>query len=125
MGWLANGAGHGIVDVCGENLGVFEPLYDHVRGSRLLLSGATDNKSKFLEAELGQQVSIKSQQKLKRDLIKCVKSQSMSFLNPHVSCLSSSSSHSNFDFSVPNCRNGFFDACVSQKFYSPGYLIRH
>ena len=56
IGWLKNGAGHGTVDVCGENLGVFEPVYDRVRGSRLLLSGAIDNKSKFLKAELGHQV---------------------------------------------------------------------
>ena len=63
MGWLMNGAGHGTVDVCGENLGVFELVYDHVRGSKLLLSGAIDNKSKFLKVELGQQVSIKFQQK--------------------------------------------------------------
>ena len=83
-------------------------MYDRVRGSRLLLSGAIDNKSKFLKGELGQQVSIKYQQKLKRDLIKRVKSQS--FLNPHVSCWSSLCA--NFDFSIPNCRNGFFDACV-------------
>ena len=127
MGWLMTGAVHGTVDACGENLGGFEPVYDCVRGSRLLLSGAIDNKSKFLKVELGQQVSKKSQQKLKRDLIKHVKSQSMSFLNPLVSCWSSSCS--NFDFSIPNCQNGFFDACVTLKFYSVDpshrYLIHH
>ena len=51
----------------------------------------------------------------------------MSFLNPHMSCWSSL--YSNFDFFVPNCQNGFFDACVTQKFNSvdpsAGYLIRH
>ena len=25
--------------------------------------------------------------------------------------------HSRVDYSVPNTRNGFFDACVTQKFY--------
>ena len=72
MGWLMNGAYHGTIDTCGENAASsFMPLHDHDRGSRLLISGAIDNHLKLLKIELGQQISIKSKQKMKRDIMKC------------------------------------------------------
>ena len=117
MGWLMNGACHGTVDTCGENAGGFTPLYDCDRGSRLLISGAIDNHLKLLKMELGQQISIKSKQKMKRDIMKCALASCRQQIHIpfHNSCWLSS--HSRVDYSVPNTQNGFFVACVTQKFY--------
>ena len=117
MGWLINGVCHGTVDTCGENAaGSFTPLHDCDRGSRLLISGAIDNHSKLLKMELGQQISIKSKQKMKRDIMKhALASCCQQIHTPfHNSCWLSS--HSRVDYSVPNTQNGFFDACVLKSF---------
>ena len=70
MGWLMNGAHHGTVDVCGENVSIMKPVQDRRRGIRLLTGDTIDNHSKLLKLELGQQIPIKSPHKMKRDLIK-------------------------------------------------------
>ena len=101
MGWLMNGACHGTVDTCGENAASsFMPLHDHNRGSRLLISGAIDNRLKLLKMELGQQISIKSKQKMKRDIMKCTLASCRQQIPFHNSCWLSS--HSRVDYSVPN-----------------------
>ena len=113
MGWLMNSACHGTVDTCGENSGGgFEPLYDHVRRSRFLIGGGINNCSKLLKMELGQQAPIKSKQKMKQDIMKHVCSSSLQGLRRlhlhNSSCWLSFNSC--FDYSIPNSRNGFFDA---------------
>ena len=116
-GWLMNGACHGTIDTCGENSGSFEPLYDRVRGIRLLIGGGIDNRSKLLKMELGQQAPIKSKQKMKRDIMRhaCSSCFQQVRLPLHNSCWSSFKAC--FDYSMPNSRNVFFYACVTQKFY--------
>ena len=61
---------------------------------------------------------------MKRALASCCQQIHIPF---HNSCWLSS--HSRVDYSVPNTRNGFFDACVTQKFYdinlSEGIFIAH
>ena len=127
MGWLMNGACHGTVDTCGENSGGgFEPLYDRVRGSRLLIGSGINNRSKLLKMELGQKAPVKSKQKMKRDIMKHVCSSSLQELRRlhlHNSCWLSFNSC--FDYSVPNSRNGFSDACLTQKFHDrdPDHLV--
>ena len=70
MGWLMNDAGHGTVDMCGENVSTMDPVVNEKSGSRLLKSGNMNNFSKLLKMELGQQIPVKSCYKLKRDMVK-------------------------------------------------------
>ena len=83
----------------------------------LLIGGHIDNRSKLLKMELGQQAPIKSKQKMKQDIMKraCSSCFQQVRLPLHNSCWSSF--NAGFDYSMPNSRNGFFDACVTQKFY--------
>ena len=67
MGWLMNGAHHGTVDMCGENVSSMTPVMDRQCGIRLLKSGAIGNHLKLLKMELGQQTPIKSPYKMKRE----------------------------------------------------------
>ena len=61
MTWLMNGAAHGTVDVCDENVNYcFDEGKSKRVGTRLII----DNNSKLLRKELGQQIPIKSRQKL-------------------------------------------------------------
>ena len=68
MKWLMNGANHGMVDTCGENVSMMEqPICGN---TRLTKGKSISNHSKLLKMELGQQISIKSPFKLKRDAVK-------------------------------------------------------
>ena len=68
MKWLMNGANHGMVDTCGENVSMMEqPICGN---THLTKSKSISNHSKLLKMELGQQISIKSPFKLKRDAVK-------------------------------------------------------
>ena len=138
MSWLMNGANHGTIDVCGENVSSMRPVHDRRRGIRLLRSNTVDNHSKLLKMELGQQIPIKSPHKMKRDVMKRVKS-----LNPTLaprnldqgSCwyddkiMQSSSSCGPLEYSFPNSKWGFFNECVTQRFFDrdpdAGTLIQY
>ena len=63
-----NGANHGTVDTCGENVSMMEQLI--CSNTHLTKSKSINNHSKLLKMELGQQVSIKSPFKLMRDAVK-------------------------------------------------------
>ena len=113
MTWLMNGATHGTVDVCGENVNYFfdEGKSKHV-GTRLVI----DNNSKLLCKELGQQIPIKSRQKLNRDVVKFMTStfgEECSASNVHRDCWK----WQNFDHVELNTRNVFFYSCVVQRFF--------
>ena len=70
MSWLMNGANHGTVDTCGENVNSLNDSLIHARvGERVILG----NNSRLLHKELGQQVPIKSRQKMNRDISKFMK----------------------------------------------------
>ena len=65
-----NGANHGTVDTCGENVNSLNGSLIHARvGERVILG----NNSRLLHKELGQQVPIKSRQKMNRDISKFMK----------------------------------------------------
>ena len=65
-----NGANHGTVDTCGENVNSLNGCLIHARvGERVILG----NNSRLLCKELGQQVPIKSRQKMNRDISKFMK----------------------------------------------------
>ena len=101
MTWLMNGAAHGTVDVCDENVNYCfdEGKSKHV-GTRLII----DNNSKLLCKELGQQ--IKSRQKLNRDVKFMTNTfgEECSASNVRRDCWK----WQNFDHIEPNTRNGFF-----------------
>ena len=120
-----NGASHGTIDVCGENVSSMRPVHDHRCGIQLLKTNTMDNHSKILKMELGHQIPIKSLHKMKRDVMKKIKS-----LNPMLvprnldqgSCwydnkIMQSSSCGPFEYSLPNSKWGFFDECVTQRFF--------
>ena len=70
MSWLMNGANHSTVDMCGENVNSLNDSLIHARvGERVILR----NNSRLLHKELGQQVPIKSRQKMNRDISKFMK----------------------------------------------------
>ena len=65
-----NGANHGTVDMCGENVSSLNSSLIHARvGERVILG----NNSRLLCKELSQQVPIKSRQKMNRDISKFMK----------------------------------------------------
>ena len=104
MTWLMNRAAHGTVNVCGENVNYCfdEGKSKHV-GTRLII----DNNSKLLCKELGQQIPIKSRQKLNRDVVKFMTNtfgEKCSASNVHRDCWK----WQNSDHVEPNTRNGFF-----------------
>ena len=68
MKWYMNGANHGTVDTCGENVSMMEQLI--CSNTCLTKSKSINNHSKLLKMELDQQVSIKSPFKLMRDAVK-------------------------------------------------------
>ena len=114
MTWLMNGAAHGAVDVCDENVNYcFDEGKSKRVGTRLII----DNNSKLLCKELGQQ--IKSRQKLNRDVVKFMTNtfgEECSASNVRRDCWK----WQNFDHVEPNTRNGFFFilASFSVFFYS-------
>ena len=128
MGWLMNGANHGTIDVCGENVSNMCPVMDCKWGIRLLKSSALDNHSKLLKMELGQQIPIKSSHKIKRDIGKRRQTLSNSpvlrsnsfdhcyWYDQRVRKVSSLNACGPIEYSLPNSRWGFFDECVTQKF---------
>ena len=138
MSWLMNGADHGTIDVCGENVSSIRPMHDHRHGIRLLRSNTMDNHSKLLKMALGQQIPIKSPYKMKRVVMKRVKS-----LNPTLaprnldqgSCwfdnkiMQSSSSCGPLKYSLRNSKWAFFYECVTQRFFDrdpdAGMLIQY
>ena len=113
MRWLMNGANHGTVDTCGENVSCFNEGKSKQIGHRLII----DNNSKVLRKEFGQQIPIKSRQKMNRDVDKFVEK---TFGEEHSIGLSRHGcwKWQHFDYIEPNTRNGFFDSCVVQKFYT-------
>ena len=114
MSWLMNGANHSTVDMCGENVNSLNDSLIHARvGERVILG----NNSRLLHKELGQQVPIKSRQKMNRDISKFMKNSfgnnfSIPPLNEHRFWKANG-----FDYVEPNTRNGFFDSCVIQRFF--------
>ena len=85
-----------------------------------------NNFSKLLKMELGQQIPVKSCCKLNKDMVKraqsclsdiptnmdysCWYSQKMGQLPTYNCC-------GLMEYSLPNSRLGFFNTCVTQKFY--------
>ena len=126
MGWSMNGARHGMVDVCGENVSIMKPVQDRRCGIRLLTGGTIYNHSKLLKMELGQQIPIKSPHKMKRDLIKTARALDPAYeLIPNRSCwydqrilqVLSLNAFDPLEYSLPNSKWGFFDECITQKFF--------
>ena len=115
MSWLMNGANHGTVDTCGENVNSLNDSLIHARvGERVILG----NNSRLLGKELGQQVPIKSRQKMNRDISKFMKNS----FGDNFSTTAPPNEHrfwkvNGFDYVEPNTRNGFFDPCVIQRFF--------
>ena len=65
-----NGTNHDTVNMCGKNVNSLNGSLIHVRvGERVILG----NNSRLLCKELGQQVPIKSRQKMNRDISKFMK----------------------------------------------------
>ena len=111
MSWLMNGANHGTVDTCHENVNSLNDSLIHTRAGERVILG---NNSRLLHKELGQQVPIKSRQKMNRDTSKFMKNSfgdnfSTPPLNEHRFWKANG-----FDYIEPNMRNGFFDSCVIQ-----------
>ena len=71
MSWLMNGANHGTVDMCGENVNSLNDSLIHARAVERVILG---NNSRLLCKELSQQVPIKSRQKMNRDISKFITS---------------------------------------------------
>ena len=107
-----NGAAHGTVDVCGENVNYcFNEGKSKCVGTRLII----DNNSKLLRKELGQQIPVKSRQKLNRDVVKFMTNtfgEECSASNVRKDCWK----WQNLDYIELNTRNGFFYSCVVQRF---------
>ena len=100
-----NGANQGTVDTCGENVSCFNEGKSKQIGHRLII----DNNSKVLCKELGQQIPVKSRQKMNRDVDKFV---TKTF---GEECSISFSSRGcwkwqHFDYIEPNTQNGFLDS---------------
>ena len=89
-----------------------------------------DNFSKLLKMELGQQIPVKSMHKMRRDVVKRVRQFNPTDPFPygcHMEqhkfwCDEESNTVSlkcvgPLEYSLPNSRWGFFDECVTQKFY--------
>ena len=113
MRLLMNDANHETVDTCGENVSCFNGGKGKQIGHRLII----DNNSKVLRKELGQQIPIKSGQKMNRDVDKFVNKtfgEECSIGFSRRGCWK----WEHFDYVEPNTRNGFFDSCVVQKFYT-------
>ena len=75
------------------------------------------NNSRLLCKELGQQVPIKSRQKMNRDISKFMKN----IFGDNCSTTPPPNEHrfwkaNGFDYVEPNMCNGFFDSCVIQRF---------
>ena len=134
MGWLMNGATHGTIDVYGENMSNMCPMTNRKQGIRLIKSSALDNHSKLLKMELGQQIPIKSLHKMKRGIGKrrqtlfnspVLRSNSFDhcyWYDQRVRKVSSLNAYGPIEYSLPNSKWGFFDECVTQKFFdtNPG-----
>ena len=98
-------------------------MHDRRRGIRLLRT--VDNHSKLLKMELGQQIPIKSPHKMKRDVMKRVKSLNH-MLAPrnldqgscwHDNKIMQQSLCGPLEYSLPNSKWGFFNECVTQRFF--------
>ena len=117
ISWLMNGANHDTVDTCGENVNSLNGSLIHARvGERVILG----NNSRLLHKELGQQVPIKSRQKMNRDISKFMKNS----FGDNFSTTPPPNEHRFWkangfaaDYVEPNTRNGFFDSCVIQRFF--------
>ena len=128
MNWLMNGANHGTIDTCGENVTSMPPLNDAKGGICLLKGGGIDNigiDSKLLKMELGQQIPIK----MKRDVIKRARANHGDYYSEvsdtdyscwyHRNTIRKSSHDAGglIEYALSNSRLGLFDECVTQKFY--------
>ena len=117
MSWLMNGANHGTVNTFGENVNSLNDSLIHTRvGERVILG----NNSRLLCKELGQQVPIKSRQKMNRDISKFMKNS----FGDNFSTTPPPNEHRFWkangfaaDYVEPNTRNGFFDSCIIQRFF--------
>ena len=73
-----------------------------------------ENNSRLLHKELGQQVPIKSRQKMNRDISKFMKNSfgdNFSIPPPNGHRFLKANG---FDYIEPNMCNGFFDSCIIQ-----------
>ena len=103
-----NGANHGTVDTCGENVNSLSDSLIHARVGERVISG---NNSRLLCKELSQQVPIKSRQKMNRDISKFMKNSFRdNFSIPPPNEHRFWKAANGFDYIEPNTRNGFFDS---------------
>ena len=77
--------------------------------------GDLGNNSRLLHKELGQQVPIKSRQKMNRDISKFMKNS----FGDNFSTTPPPNEHrfwkaNGFDYVEPNMHNSFFDSCIIQ-----------
>ena len=127
MRWLMTSTNHGMVDTCGENISNVTNL---PQGSgHLSQKGGLCNHSKHLKMELGQQLLIKSPFKMKRDIVKRAEdfvsassivwndNNSCCWFNRKLDIVKEYRDCGPIELSLPNSRIGFFDECMTQKFF--------
>ena len=144
MKWLMTGGNHDTMDVCGENASLHcDEMYfnasnvnlcdknECVGTGRLQVYLLNRNQSKLLKLELGCQLPVKRQFKLKSDLVKALRKNDWgarggSSSNVDNLCYWMNKKHTivrehwdpgSMEFSLPNSRTGFFDKCVTQYIY--------
>ena len=91
----------------------------------LTKSKSINNHLKLLKMELGQQISIKSPFKLKRDAVERAQLNmrnrlafdSSCWFNKHVNVVEEYKHWGPLQYLLPNSRIGFFYSCITQKFH--------
>ena len=124
MKWLMTGGNHGTIGTCRENISLhFEKMTG--RG-HLVESQSINSPVKALKLELGSQLPVKSLFKYSRDVIKRLNDDRQSGLNSnslpnwsneHIDIVCEYKDIDCIELALPNSKIGFFDECVTQKFY--------